>query len=252
VLRVCADPNNLPFSNRLAEGFENRIADVLARDMGARVEYTWFAQRRGFIRNTLDAELCDVVMGVPSSLDSVETTRPYYQSTYVFVTRVEDNRLLSSLDDPALKSMRIGIHVVGDDYANPPPAHALGRRNIIANVSGYSIYGDYAQPNPPARLVEAVAERSIDLAIIWGPFGGFFGSRQPTALRVVPVTPGFDPPDLPFVFAISLAVRKGRHALLHELQDILDERKSEIDGILSDYKVPLVLPVEQKVSGNAH
>src|SRR5688572_11518809 len=95
-LRVCADPNNLPFSNERGEGFENRLAEILAADMQADLRYVWFAQRRGFIRNTLNAGLCDVVMGVPSRLEMVEATRPYYRSTYVFVTRAQDRHTLSS------------------------------------------------------------------------------------------------------------------------------------------------------------
>ena len=239
VLRVCSDPNNLPFSNQLGEGFENRIAELISRDMDARLEYTWFAQRRGFVRNTLNAGSCDVLLGVPHQLDAVDTTRPYYRSTYVFVTRERDQRIPASLDDELLKALRIGVHVAGDDYSNPPPLHALGRRNIINNVSGYSIFGDYSKSNPPARLVEAVADGTIDVAIIWGPFGGYFGLRQPVAMRVAPVSPETDGPSLPFVFEISMAVRKGDHARLQELQGILERRQSDIDRILQNYGVPL-------------
>jgi mxaJ protein len=238
VLRVCADPNNLPFSNERGEGFENRLAELIARDMSARLEYTWFAQRRGFIRNTLNAGRCDLVVGIPRDFEGIDTTHPYYHSTYVFVTREEERRKIESLDDPRLRSMKIGVHVVGDDYSNPPPVHALARRSISKNVSGYSIYGDYSQPNPPARLVEAVGEGSIDVAIVWGPIGGYFAARQAKALRVTPVLPETDG-NLPFVFAISIGVRKGEKALLEELQGIVVRRKPEIDRILNDYAVPL-------------
>jgi mxaJ protein len=238
VLRVCADPNNLPFSNERGEGFENRIAALIAGDIGARLEYTWFAQRRGFIRNTLNAGRCDLVVGIPRDFEGVDTTLPYYHSTYVFVTREEESRKIESLDDPRLKSMKIGVHVVGDDYSNPPPVHALARRNISANVSGFSIYGDYSQPNPPARLVQAVSDGSIDAAIVWGPIGGYFAARQAKTLRVVPVLPEMDG-NLPFVFAISIGVRKGEKALLEELQGIVDRRQPEIERILNDYAVPL-------------
>src|ERR1041384_2977382 len=139
-LRVCADPNNLPFSNERGEGFENRIAELLARDLGAKLDYTWWAQRRGFIRNTLGAHLCDVVIGVPAGYDLVLTTHPYYRSTYVFVTRKQSGIALSSFDDPQLRKLKIGVHLIGNDGVNVPPAHALTRRGIITNVSGYSIY----------------------------------------------------------------------------------------------------------------
>jgi mxaJ protein len=148
-LRVCADPNNLPYSNDRREGFENRLAELVARDLGRDgVHYTWWAQRRGFLRNTLNVAACDVVMGIPSSADAVLTTRPYYQSSYAFVSRADRHLALASLDDPQLRRMRIGVQLVGDDGANSPPAHALSRRGIIRNVVGFSVYGDYAQGSP--------------------------------------------------------------------------------------------------------
>src|SRR5438128_1296513 len=112
VLRVCADPNNLPFSNQRAEGFENRLADLVAHELGARVEYTWYAPGRGYLRNSLNADLCDVVMGVPSELDTVAASRPYYRSTYVFVSR---HAGIQALDDPRLKKMRIGVQMIAED-----------------------------------------------------------------------------------------------------------------------------------------
>ena len=242
VLRVCADPNNLPFSNQRGEGFENRLAELLAADLGMELGYVWFAQRRGFVRNTLDARLCDVVMGVPSRLETVETTRPYYRSTYVFVTRAGNGPVVSSLDDEVLTSARIGVHVIGDDYGNPPPVHALAKRGLIRNISGFSIYGDYSQANPPARVVEAVAGGLIDVAIVWGPVGGYFAQTQPVALRVQPLFPEADGPHLPFTFEISMAVRKGNAQLLHRLQIFVDTQQPAIDHILRAYGVPLKPP----------
>jgi mxaJ protein len=238
VLRVCADPNNLPFSNKKGEGFENRIAELIAKELGSRLEYTWFAQRRGFIRNTLRAGLCDAVMGVPANFDPVATTRPYYRSTYVFVSRKNRQLNVASLNDPRLKRLTIGVHIIGDDYSNPPPVHALGRRHIVKNVSGYTIYGDYSQPNPPARLIEAVSDGKVDIAIVWGPFAGYFGKKQLTDLRIVPVTPEADGPDLPFVFDIAMGVRKDDQSLRQELDRVLDTRRDEIRRILTDYGVP--------------
>ena len=176
-LRVCADPNNLPFSNNRGEGFENRLAAMLAQDLGMRVEYTWWAQRRGFVRQTLDAGECDIVMGMPAGFGRVETTRPYYQSTYVFVSRRDRALGLRSLDDERLKHLRIGVQIIGDDFANSPPAHALSARNIVRNVVGYSVLGDYSRPNPPARIVEAVAAGDVDVALVWGPLAGYFAPR---------------------------------------------------------------------------
>jgi len=238
-LRVCSDPNNLPFSNQNEEGFENKLANLIAGQMGTRVEYSWFAQRRGFIRNTLNENKCDVVMGVPNHYDPVDTTRPYYRSTYVFVTREGEHPNLASFDDPVLKDLKIGVHIIGDDYANPPPVHALGKRNIVLNVTGFSIYGDYSKPNPPARLVEAVAQGTVDVAILWGPFGGYFGTRQGTPLTVAAVTPESDGAELPFVFEIAMGVRKGDAELRDRLQNIMDTHQVEVASILRDFGIPL-------------
>jgi mxaJ protein len=239
-LRVCADPNNLPFSNDRLEGFENRLADVVAGELGTTVQYTWWAQRRGFLRHTLNAGLCDLVMGFPSSLEAVEVTRPYYRSTYVFVTRRADELRLHSLDDPLLRRLRIGVPIIGEDGANAPPAHVLSRRGVVRNVTGYSVYGDYASENPPARLIEAVAKGTIDLAIAWGPLAGFFAARQNVPLDIALVEAPTDASSLPIAFDISLAVRRGDTALLDRLEQVLDRRRDDIDAILAQYHVPRV------------
>jgi mxaJ protein len=125
-LRVCADPNDLPFSSARGEGFENALAELVAGELGKTVAYTWWAQRRGFIRNTLNAGACDVIMGVPT-LDMIATTRPYHRSTYVFVSRKDRALDFSSMEAPELRTLRVGVHLIGDDGANTPPAHALGQ-----------------------------------------------------------------------------------------------------------------------------
>lgn len=240
VLRVCADPNNLPFSNRRLEGFENKIAELLARELGATVEYTWRAQRRGFIRETLRAGACDVVIGMPSSLELALTTTPYYRSTYAFVYRKDRGLNVRSFDDPALRDVRIGVQMIGDDFANTPPAHALATRRIVSNVKGYSVYGDYAQENPPARIIEAVAKGEVDVAVAWGPLAGYFAKRQRVPLEVVPVSPQIDLPFLPFVYDISMGVRRGDDAFRDQLDEILTRNSREIEGILDEYGVPRV------------
>ncbi len=237
---MCADPNNLPFSNERQEGFENKIAELIARELNATVRYTWWAQRRGFIRNTLRAKECDVVMGVPSNFELALPTKPYYRSTYVFLYRKDRGFDLRTLDDPILRQIKIGVHLVGDDYTNPPPAHALASRQIISNVVGYTIYGDYRQENPPARIIEAVAAGDLDVAIIWGPFAGYFAKRQPVAMEIVAVPPDPALPRLPFVFDIALGVRKGEAAFKGELEEILHRKQAEIQTILQEYGVPLL------------
>ena len=240
-LRVCADPNNLPFSNQRQEGFENRLAGLIAGELQASVHYTWQPQRRGFIRNTLGAHACDLVMGVPSETERVLTTRPYYRSTYVFVYRRDRNLRIRSLDDKALRTLRIGVQLIGDDYANTPPVHALSRRGIVGNLVGFSVFGDYAEPNPPARIIDAVIARKVDLAVAWGPLAGYFAKRSPVLLEIVPVLPAVDPPGLRFAFDISLAVRPEDVALKDRLEDILVRKKPEVDSILAQFGVPLVL-----------
>ena len=237
-LRVCADPNNLPFSNERREGFENRLAELVAADLGAKVSYTWWAQRRGFIRNTLNEGMCDVIMGVPGSFELTAVTRPYYRSTYTFVYRRDAGISIRSFDDPALRTLRLGVQIIGDDYANTPPAHALSKRGIIDNVHGYTVYGDYRQDNPPARIIEAVAKGEIDVAIAWGPLAGYFAARQGVPLEVVPVSPQVDLPFLPFVYDIALGVKRGNESLRTKLDSVLVRRRPDIERLLDDYGVP--------------
>ncbi len=238
-LRVCADPNNLPFSNQRGEGFENRIASVLAADLGLAVRYTWWPQRQGFVRNTLNFGRCDVILGMPTSFDGVMRTRPYYRSTYVFVTRRDRGLHIRSLDDSVLHRLRIGVYFAGDDYGNLPPAQALARRGLASNVVGYSLYGDYSKPNPLAELIAAVARGEVDVAIAWGPLAGYFARRSSVPLDITPVEPSAEP-SLPFVFDIAAGVRRGDTSMRDRLQGALERRRGEIHGILETYGVPLV------------
>jgi mxaJ protein len=239
-LKVCADPNNLPFSNDRAEGFENKIAELVARDLNEKVRYTWWAQRRGFVRNTLNARECDVLIGVPSSFERASTTTPYYRSTYVFVTRRDRKLKIASFDDPVLRRLRIGVQMIGDDFTNTPPAHALSQRQIVSNVRGYSVYGDYRQPNPPARIIDAVVGGDVDVAVAWGPLAGYFAQQQSVPLDITPVSPQIDLPFLPFVYDISMGVRRGDNVLRDQLNAIIARRRGEIDQILAQYGVPRV------------
>jgi mxaJ protein len=236
-LRVCADPNNLPFSNARGEGFENKIAQLVARDLKASLSYTWWAQRRGFLRNTLEANLCDLVPGVPASMEMLRTTEPYYRSTYVFVTRAGRAQPVS-LDDPALKRLTVGVQMIGDDGANSPPAHALMRRGLVTNIRGYTVYGDYGRPNPPADIVKAVAQGDVDVALVWGPLAGYFAPRQAVKLHLSPVTPQIDGPTLPMVFDISMGVRKDDQALRDAVDASLRRHRADIARILTAYGVP--------------
>jgi mxaJ protein len=237
VLRVCADPNNLPFSNQQKQGFENKLADLLAAGANARLEYTWWSQRKSFAKKSLDQGACEVVLGVPTSLPDVLTTRVYYRSTYVFVTRHDRNLHVASLADPRLSTLRIGIHVVDDNYA--PPAFALARLGITQNVVGFSLFGEYGQPNPPRKLIDAVETGAVDVAIVWGPFAGYFSQGAPLPLDIAPVAPSTFG-GVPFTYEISAAVREGNNTLKTELDQILQSQSAAVHKILEQYAVPQV------------
>ena len=239
-LRVCADPNNLPFSNRAREGFENRIAELIGRELGKPVEYMWWAQRRGFVRNTLSSGQCDLVVGTSAGMEMLATTRPYYKSTYVFLSRHDRHLNIRSFDDPTLARLKIGVQLIGDDFVNTPPAHALANRGMTKNLVGFPVYGDYRLPNPPSRIVEAVATGKVDVAVVWGPLAGYFASRVGVPLDVVPVRPQLDLPYLPFVFDIAMGVRRGDSTFRAQLDGIIERRRSTIDSILAAYGVPRV------------
>ena len=238
--RVCADPENLPFSNRLQEGFENKIASVVAKALNATPSYIWWGQRRGFIRNTMNATLeqarCDIVIGVPEKYDLVRTTRPYYRSTYVFVYPKSKGLRLKTLDDPILKKLKIGVHLLGDNYENPPPVHALATRGIVGNVVGFDTF--YSKKNPPSTIIDAVAGGTIDVAIVWGPAAGYFVVHQTVPMEMTPIPSGKG--DLPFVFPISMGIRPGDDALWARVQKALDAKQAEVRKILEEYGVPLV------------
>jgi quinoprotein dehydrogenase-associated probable ABC transporter substrate-binding protein len=248
-LRVCADPNNLPFSNRAGEGFENKLAEMVAQKFGKAVAYTWWAQRRGFIRHTLKAGDCDLVMGVPAHYDLVETTRPYYRSTYVFVSQTARRLQLDAIDDPQLRSLTIGVHLIGDDGNNTPPAHALGQQGIIDNVRGFMIYGDYREPDPPARMIEAVERGEIDIAAAWGPLAGFAAKKSGIPLTVTPIVAGERFAPQQFQFDIAMGVRKGDHALRDQLNDFIAQNSAEITALPASYGVPLVEKRFSSVAG---
>jgi mxaJ protein len=235
--RVCADPNNMPFSNEAGQGFENKLAELIAAKLGAKLEYAWWSQRKSFIKNSLDEGRCDALMGVPSALDSVSVTRPYYRSTYVFVSRRDRNLHITSLTDERLSQLRIGIHIVGDDYA--PPAFALSRRGITQNVVGFSLFGEYGEANPSRKVIDAVDRGEVDVAIVWGPIAGYFSKTAKSQLDIEPVSP---PTFLgvPFTYDMSIGVRKGNEALKKILDDALQSESAALQEILLQYGVPQV------------
>ncbi len=237
VLRVCADPNNLPFSNDAGQGFENKLAELVAAKLGSPLAYTWWSERKSFVKNSLQAGKCDVLLGIPSTLDSVEVTRPYYRSSYVFVTRRDSNLDIKSLSDFRLAKLRIGIQVVGEDFA--PPAFALARRGITRNVTGFRLFGNFGEANPPRKIIDAVENRQIDVAIVWGPFAGYFAQSVESPLLIEPVSPSVYL-GVPFTYSISMGVRKGDDALKEKLNAVLQSDSAAVERILSQFGVPEV------------
>ena len=170
----------------------------------------------------------------------VATTRPYYRSTYVFVSRANRQLAGLTLDDPRLKRLRIGVQMVGNDASNTPPAHALAERGIIGNVRGYMLYGDYRRPNPPAAVVEAVERGEVDVALVWGPLAGYFAANSHVPLRLEPVTPWFADQQWPMQFDVSVGVRRDDQKLLKSIDQVLVRRRSDVERLLAAYRVPLV------------
>jgi len=245
-LRVCADPDNPPYSERTtaerttaphaASGFEVRIAEELAQALGRPLEVHWQPLQRGFVRKTLGEGLCDVLIGVPAGFERVVTTRPYYRSTYVFVTRRDERKPLRDFDDPRLPRLRIGVQLPGDDLAATPPGHALARHGAIERVVGYTPYGDVPSAQ---RMLDVLRAGRLDAALVWGPQAGWFAATGHPALQVTPARTPADV-DQPFDFAIALGVRRGNTALRDALQSALDSRREAIEAILDAYHVPRV------------
>ena len=239
-LTACADPNNLPFSNEAGEGFENKLAQMIASDLHAKLDYMWWAQRRGYVRNTLNERKCDFWPGIGSNVEMVATSRPYYRSTYMFVSRASAKLDGLTLDDPRLRKLRIAVQMVGNDATNTPPAHALSSRGIVANVRGYMLYGDYSKPNPPAEIMQAVERGDVDVALVWGPLAGYFAARSPVPLRLEPVTPWMADMQWPMQFDISVGVQKDDQKLLKQIDQVLANRSGDIRRLLQEYHVPVV------------
>ena len=231
-LRVCGDPDNLPFSNERLEGFENRIAAVVAAELGATPAYAWWPHQRGLVRNTIDAGTCDVIFGIPEGLDFVLWTRPYYRSSYVMAYRSDRGYDLRSLDAPELQRLRIGVHI------NTPPEESLARRGLLDNISTYSLFFDpRGDRDRPRKLLDDLVAGAVDVAVAWGPLAGYAATTSDAPLELVPLE---DEPGVPLSFDISMGVAKGNDELKGRLETAIDRRQTEIIAILEEYGVPLV------------
>jgi quinoprotein dehydrogenase-associated probable ABC transporter substrate-binding protein len=247
LVRVCADPDNMPSSNDKSEGYENKIATLIAQELKAKLEYIWYPTRRGYFR-ILNGMYCDMALEAPAGMDMAGSTKPYFRSGYVFVTRqgggLED---VSSLADPRLKKLKIGVNIYTSDAENSPPAMALSHHGVVGNLKGYSTFFD--QNTRPEDIIKAVASKDVDIAIAWGPLAGYFAKQSsvPLVLKLLPASDSLS--DFPFQYNIGIAVRRRDKEFRDSLQAVLDRKKPEIEAILKQYAVPLLPIPQQAASG---
>lgn len=234
-LRVCADPDNMPYSNEAGQGFENKIAEVVAQELGVTLSYYWWPHQRGLVRNTLQADRCDVLIGIPTGYDPVLWTKPYYRSTHVLASRADRRLALHSLDDPVLKQLRIGVHV------NTPGYDAIANHGLSDNIKSYRLFYDARDLDPsvrPQRVLEDVLTGTTDVAVAWGPTAGYFAKEHPSpALEIVPLA---DEASTALAYEFSMGVKKGERDLKSRLEGGLDRRAAEVKRILEEYGVPLL------------
>ena len=239
-LRVCADPDNMPFSDGERRGFENRIVELIAADIGATVAYYWLPQWRGFTRKTLLEGHCDVIPGVPAEAPNVLATAPYYRSTYALVFRADRVPGFTGLHDPRLPSLRIGVALPGIDAAPSPPGRALARRGLFDHVVGFPVIGDVPVAK---RMIDALARGDLDVAALWWPQAGYFVARANVPLSPAPLEPDDDDPS--FAFAIAMAVRPGDAELRRTLDAALARLRPAIAAVLDEYAVTTPAPLRR-------
>jgi quinoprotein dehydrogenase-associated probable ABC transporter substrate-binding protein len=248
VLRVCADPDNMPLSNQKGEGFEQKIAELVAKEWNSKLEYAWWPVRRGFFARALNGRYCDVAIQAPSLFDMAGVTKPYFRSGYVFVTRKDRGLDLKSLADPRLKKLKIGVNLLNSDAENTPPAMALSRYGVVGNLVGYSTF--YTETERPEDIITDVAKKNTDVAIVWGPLAGYFAKKSPVPLTITPLAERDSLTEFPFRFNIGMGVRRRDVALRDSLQKVLDRKGPEIQAILRQYGVPM-FPIEEPVRSDS-
>lgn len=241
-LRVCADPANLPFSNEAGEGFENRIAELVAEKLDRPVAYTWFPDSLGFVRRTLGLNRCDVIIGFAQGHELVLNTNHYYTSAYVLAT-APDSPLagVEALSDPALQGKRIGV------MAGAPPATHLARHGLIGNTKGYWLMVDRRVESPGELMIADLLSGEIDAAVLWGPIGGNLAKRE--GLNMVPLLKEEGAPRL--FYRITMGVRQGELVWKRELNKVIRRNQAEIDAILTEYGVPLLDEMGGSLKGAA-
>jgi quinoprotein dehydrogenase-associated probable ABC transporter substrate-binding protein len=230
-LRVCAAPADLPFSNKAKQGFENKIAELVAEELKLPLHYFWMPSGPGFVRNTLLSDMCDLVIGYASEADLVDHSNPYYASTYVLVTR-KGGKLegVDHLEDPRLKEAKLGI------IAGTPPVDHLMGLGMLDRAKSYSRLVDRRFASPAEDALHDVETGETDGAILWGPIGGYFAQNASPPLVATALHTDKRPP---FVFRVAFGMRAGETEWKHKLNDIIRKRQKDIDAILTSYGVPL-------------
>ena len=231
-LRVCADPNNLPFSDEKKEGFENKIAELMGSELGVRVDYVWFPQVIGFVRNTLRAHLCDLVMGAVVGDDVMQTTNPYYFTTYVMLYRSDKGLAFEGLQDPRLASLRLGV------VGATPPADLLTRYGLMAHTKPYALTVDTRFRSPPHEMVEDIVNGTIDVGFLWGPIAGYYRKHDELPLTLVPLKS--EPGAARMEYHIAMGVRSNEPEWRRRINAAILKRQADITVILRDYGVPLL------------
>lgn len=232
-LRVCADPANMPFSNEKGEGFENKLADLIGGVLKIPVTYTWFPQATGFVRNTLGAKKCDLVMGYAQGDELVLNTNHYYSSGYVLVSRADSELAgVETLEDPRLKDKSIGI------VAGTPPATNLAIYSLLGKVRPFQLMVDRRFFSPAEDMIAQIASGEIDTGILWGPIAGYYAKQSKVPLKVTPLAKERQGPRM--IYRITMGVRQSDANWKRELNRIISEHQGEINAILESYGVPIV------------
>ncbi len=242
VFRACADPRDLPFSNEAGEGFENKIAELFAHKLGKSLAYTFYPDATGFIRNTLNAHRCDVVLGIAQGADIVQPTNPYYRTSYVAAYR-QDGPLkgLDSLSDPRLKTAKIGI------VAGTPPATILAENGLLGRIKSYALVVDTRFDSPTHEMMDDLERGEIDVALLWGPIAGFYAMKAKTPTAIVPLVKE-QGGDTRMAFRIVMGVRHSDQNWKRALNKLITDNQTEIQAILRSYGVPLLDENDKPIS----
>jgi quinoprotein dehydrogenase-associated probable ABC transporter substrate-binding protein len=231
-LKVCADPNNLPFSDEKKDGFENKIAELMGAELGLKVDYVWFPQIIGFVRNTLRVHLCDLVMGTVVGDEIMQTTNPYYFTTYVMLYRSDKGLDLEGLHDPRLASLRLGV------VAGTPPADLLARYNLMPHTQPYALTVDTRALSPTHQMVQDVVDGTIDVGFLWGPIAGYYRKHDSLPLSLMPLKS--EPGAARMEYHIAMGVRANEPEWRRRINAAIVKRQGEITSTLRDYGVPLL------------